>query len=333
MNQHNQKRVILNIQTWDHQMKKFLVVCVMTFICALCQSLAGAWPQEKGALYAKTYLGSLTAPRFWDMNGQSISSMKEEIAPGSPLFKYYPEGRKYSMDFSAIIAGLYAEYGVTDKLTIIADMPFGYFSLTETYETDKDTSSNTYLQKPLRQEKSLSTFTYYGIGGRYLLYDKKSVVSVSAGLRIPPGGTNGIFADTVGMPFLSDGAFQNWFGLEIGLPFTDGWFETEIKYTGRHEELRDEVTFHAEYGNKSVEEIMLKFAIDITQGLGSRKEIPAFDTRRTILVENIGAITIGVIVQASETLFIEGSYQVRLFGENTWALNGTFGGIGIKTTL
>lgn len=314
-------------------MKKFLIVCVMTVISATCQSLAGAWPQGKGTLYAKTYLGSISAPRYWDINGQSISLMKEEIAPGSPLFKYYPNGRKYSMDFSAIMAGFYAEYGITDKFTLIADMPFGYFSLTETYETDKDTSSTTYLQKPLRQEKSLSTFTYYGIGGRYMLYDNKSVVSISAGIRIPPGGTNGIFADTLGMPFLSDGAFQEWLGVEIGLPFSDGWFESELKYTGRHEELRDELTFHVEYGNKSVEEIMLKFSLDITQGLGSRKDIPTFDTRRTILVENFGAISMGIIIQATEKLFVEGSYQVRLFGENTWALNGTFGGIGIKTAL
>jgi hypothetical protein len=102
------------------------------------------------------------------------------------------------------------------------------------------------------------------------------------------------------MPFLSDGGLQEWFGLEVGMPFSDGWFEGEMKYTGRHEELQDELTFHAEYGHKSVEEIMIKLSLDITQGLGSRNNVPSFDTRRTILVEDFGAVTIGVIIQASE---------------------------------
>lgn len=314
-------------------MINILLFSTMIFFCCLNQASAGAWTQPAGTLYAKAYLGSLSSPRYWDLQGNSISVLKEEIMPGDRLFQYYPNGRNYTLDFSAIMSGLYAEYGVTDKLTAIVDMPFGYFSLTETYETDRDTESPTYLRKPERNALSLATFTYYGFGGRYLLHGNKSVVSLSAGVRIPPGTTNGIFADTVQMPFLSDGGLQEWFGLEVGMPFSDGWFEGEMKYTGRHEELQDELTFHAEYGHKSIEEIMIKLSIDITQGLGSRNNLPNFDTRRTILVEDFGAVTIGVIIQASDKTFVEGSYQVRLFGNNSWALNGAFGGFGIKTSL
>lgn len=314
-------------------MKFLLLFSLIYYFAYLQDAIAGAWTQPAGTLYAKTYLGSVSTPRYWDINGNSISVMKEEIMPGDRLFQFYPNGRSYTLDFSAIITGVYAEYGLSDKLTAIVDLPFGYFSLTETYETDRDNESPTYLRKPERNAESFTTFTYYGFGGRYLLYNNKSVVSVSAGVRIPPGGTNGIFADTVRMPFLSDGAFQEWFGLEVGMPFSNGWFEGEVKYTGRHEELHDELTFHAEYGNKSVEEFMIKLSVDITQGLGSRKNVPTFDTRRTIIVEDFGAVTIGVIIQASETIFVEGSYQVRLFGNNSWALNGAFGGFGIKTIL
>lgn len=312
---------------------KIITFSVVILLSASCFMFGGAWPQPKGTLFAKTYLGSLSAARYWDKDAQSVTQGREYYEVGSKLFKTYPNGRSYTLDFSAIVTGIYAEYGITDNLTAIVDLPYGFFSLKEQFERDPDTSSPTYSQKPIRNDLSINTFVWYGIGGRYLLRSGKTVTSIAAGVRIPPGFTPGIFADTVNKPFLSDGALQKWVAFEIGIPFSDGWFESELRYNSRSEELHDEFFFHAEYGNKSAEEVMLKFAADINIGLGNTTDFPQFDTRRTILNETYGALSVGVIVQATEKIFCDFTYQVRLFGSNTWGLNGAIGGIGIKTSL
>lgn len=313
-------------------MKK-IAITVLVLIATSQYLFCGSWTQPKGTLFAKTYFGSFSAARYWDKDGQSVTQGRESYEIGSKLFKTYPNGRAYTLDFSALITGVYAEYGLTDEFTAILDMPYGFFSLKEQYERDPDTSSPTYAQKPIRNESSINSFVWYGIGGRYLLRSGKTVTSIAAGVRIPPGFTQGIFADTVNKPFLSDGAFQKWVAIEIGIPFSDGWFESELRYHSRDEELHDEFFFHAEYGNKSAEEIMLKFAADVNIGLGNTSDFPAFDTRRTLLNETYGALSVGVIVKATEKIFCDFTYQVRLFGTNTWGLNGAVGGIGIKTTL
>lgn len=301
---------------------------------SLSQSVhAGAWTQPEGTLYAKTYVGSLSASRFWDKDGQPTSQLKDVYEVGSHLFKIYPQGRKYTFDFSAVVTGIYAEYGVSDNLTAIVDLPYGFFTLTEQYEKDIDSTSPTYLQRPVRNDLSINSFVWYGVAARYRIRNAKSVTSIAAGIRIPPGFTNGIFADTVNKPFLSDGALQKWVAVEIGIPFTNGWFESELRYVSRDEELKDEFFFHAEYGNKSAEEIMLKFGADVNIGLGSKSELPSFDSRRTILNETYAMLSAGFIIKFSEKLFCDFNYQVRLFGSNSWSMNGAIGGLGISTKL
>jgi hypothetical protein len=82
-------------------MKKIIFIVLFLFVGYGITS-AGGWPQPKGKYYIKGYFNLLNGNSIFDGNGDVLDI-------------------NYDVKWRSI--GLYGEYGITDKLTIIANIP------------------------------------------------------------------------------------------------------------------------------------------------------------------------------------------------------------------
>lgn len=235
-------------------------------------------------------------------------------------------------DFSALIFGLTANYGLTDWLELNADVPLAYY---------KVTSSGRF------PDRSVFFPSYYGIGATYQLSRGKVNSSISSMVKVPPGFHDGIYDDPKHPTFLSDGFLQITSMLNFGFNFKEIWFKGGAGYNWRDEEPLDEIIYNAEIGLSKVEGTGIFVGCngvittgDVTQPLrpfyagasGSITEQQRVDggTGRfsTIDRENYFAINAGAFVGITDYITLSGRYAIRLFGANSLALQGGFLGVG-----
>lgn len=235
-------------------------------------------------------------------------------------------------DFSALIFGVTANYGLTDWLEVNVDMPVAYY---------KVTSNGRF---PTR---SIFSPSHYGIGATYQLSRGKVNSSISSMVKIPPGFHDGIYDDPEHPTFLSDGFMQVTSTLNFGFNFKEIWFKGSAGYNWRDEEPLDEIIYNAEVGLSKVEGTGIFVGCngvittgDVTQPLrpfyagasGSIAEQQRVDGGtgkfNTIDRENYFAINAGAFVGLNEHITVTGRYVIRLFGANSLALQGGFLGVG-----
>lgn len=306
---------------------------ILLFFAAQLPASAGAWTLPKGEIFAKAYVGTSSAESYLDSDGNSITTLETERTYGEAPFDT-TERRLVDFSFQQIVAGLYAEYGITDKLTLVADIPFGIFSLDEESDAtrvnlDEENNLDT-LRAQLDETFTLSSPVYLGIGARYrIIQREKLVASLSALLRIPPGFSDGI-VDNPDYDFLSDGAFEALFGLELGAPTTYGWIGASARYNKRAEDYEDEILLHFEIGFNNIPQAAFKINLDLTQSVASMTDARPFNIRETQLQSNFFAAGAAFSLFLNEHWFIDANYSVRIFGENTWSLNTFVLGGGLR---
>lgn len=285
--------------------------------------LGGAWTRPAGGWFGKMYLATGEAGSFSDSRGESVSGI--DISGSSDTSGV----TNLTFEYNELIVGIYAEYGITDDFTVIADLPWGHFSLKEKYRSTRIVDGQ---PQEARSDSnfSISSFLFYGLGGRYRIIQRnRMTASLAASIRIPPGGSDGI-VDNPDYDFLSDGAMEVAGGLELGLSTDFGWVAGAVKYRHRGEELEDEFFFHLEAGFNNIPEAFFKFKLDVIQSLTTFAEAREFNIREQPLQSNMIVPGVAFALTLSERYFLDVSYDIRLDAKNSWRI-GTFSvGIGVE---
>ncbi len=195
-------------------MKK-IVLCLTVIICSCFSNsvaLAGAWPQKRGEGYYKIGFRVTQADMFYDRSGNKMRV---------PTFT----------DFTT---SFYGEYGITDRLTLLASAPF-YKRLT----TEREIASS-------GNELTNSGFADSDVGFRVGLFGiGNSVVSAEILLGLPLGDDshpNGLLT--------GDGEFNQLFRLGFGHSFypKPAYFSVDVGFNNRTQGYSDEFHYDAEVG-------------------------------------------------------------------------------------
>lgn len=214
-----------------------LLFLVMSF--GIMNSHAGGpWtlPKKSGFVQAQAILPAYQYSKL--LNGVGISD-------------YIGVNRRtFNSDF-----GIYAEFGITDKLDIMTNLPFKYISTGELTDS---------LYNPeLLESGSLFGLSNYALAFKYGLIDKNFKLAVSAHARfntvardLDRGLITGFDANAFGLVAHLGGSFgkKSYGFLEAGF----------MKYTNN---FSDAVEIRAEYGTKLGEHFNLSFTLDARHAL------------------------------------------------------------------
>lgn len=177
----------------------------------------GAWVKEKGKGYAKLSQSAIIANQFYNLDGEIIDITTTGI----------------------YITSLYAEYGITDKFTVVGYVPFFRNTLNE---RQFRTSGR------IEPGDSFNSIGDINIGLQYSLLKKGSfVMSTSLTLGLPTGSTNG--GDTELLQ-TGDGEFNQLLKIHGGYSFYPAPFYTSfgLGINNRTKNFSDEFHAFAEVG-------------------------------------------------------------------------------------
>jgi hypothetical protein len=289
------------------------------------QTRTDGWALPKSDLMVKLYGAMPTASGFYNANGELIDRFREASDDDSVRQKIV---RDYSVKLAAITGGIYAEYGILDNFTIVADVPVTYWNLHERYSFDSSyvlrlspTDSGVVTEPVKRDRANLNRFRpdYYGLGGRYAWTNGNNLIGVNGIVRVPPGFKNVFSADS--SAFFTDEFLQASGGLNLGLKINKNWLSTSINYNYRAGDYSDEMQYYLEFGTRNVETTQIVVFSKYIQSLGSFQESAAFEPRRQRFQENY--LLVGGIfeIEFQKRLAVNAGYEIRLAGKNSWALS------------
>lgn len=295
-----------------------IFLSVTVFAASFANLYAGGWPQPKNGLFAKLNYFSSSAASYYEPDGKEIIEFKEYDSVNL-------RDRRYAMDFSSTGIGLYAEYGLWDRLTLTLDFPFSSFGLQETYSIDAN-----HFNYETRRKFSRTQYNWIAFGTRWqIVKTGHFTASLVGNIRIPPGFSS---ADTghADYPFLSDGSFQAMGGTETGFSFTDGWIEAEARYNKRGDDFKNEILLHIEGGFSNIPKTYLKIFADAVISTNNFNYVRPFNPVQSQLQETAYNFGGSFMAYISDGWFFEASYSIRVHGFNTWNSKMLSIGGGIK---
>ena len=196
-------------------MKKLstLLLLLLPFI-----ALSGGWPKKKGSGYYKLGYSIINGKHFYDELGDKI-----------PLER--------GLNFNTL--SVYAEYGVTDRLTAISYVPFA-------------TTAKLAMQTGATSA-SITTLGDINVGFRYgLIVDKPTVLSISATFGLPTGRTSTSTAGGEESLQTGDGEFNQFVTLETGHSLDRDFYASAFAGMNfRSNGFSDEIRFGGEIGHVS----------------------------------------------------------------------------------
>lgn len=192
------------------------LILFTTLLLVRQEANAGAWTQQRGEGYYKLGLRVVRATRFYEPGGNRIS---------------IPTTGDYTTSF-------YGEYGLTDRLTLVVDVPFKRITLNRQVER---TSGFVLFDGDAKTGVADSEF-----GVRFGLIRKgQSVLSAELLFGIPIGD------DTQQSGLLTgDGEFNQLFKLQFGQSLYPKpvYFSGEVDFNNRTNGYSDEFRYAAEIG-------------------------------------------------------------------------------------
>ena len=232
--------------------KIFLVVFVMLLVNTAVKA-GGGWTQQKGKTYAKLNQFAIVADSYFNPEGN--------IIPVQPTISFYS-------------TSLYAEYGITDRLTGVLYFPF--FSRSVLNNLEK-------LNGDFVKGDELNSIGDTDLSLKYgLIRDKSIVVSASLTLGLPLGVSAG---GETGSLSTGDGEFNQMMTIEASHSFypVNAYVTAIAGFNNRTKHLSDEFRYGLEagYTHKKLIGIVRMYsikpmnnasaAIDPVQGLFSNR--------------------------------------------------------------
>jgi hypothetical protein len=200
------------------------IIIFLGFCLFSSQLFAGAWTQKKDGYYLRIYGSYLFAQEEFNYRGESQDLYEEQLAYRDSYFK----------DLTLVI---YSEYGLTNSLTFIGELPFKSL-------TTKRTVASFYGGDEIA---TTSGFADLGLFGKLGILENPLALSIQAGARIPLGYSkepqnNG--------PRLGSAEMSYEGHINLGSSFypLPMYFSGSVGYRHRSGELNDEVIITAEIG-------------------------------------------------------------------------------------
>lgn len=256
-------------------------------------AMSGGWPKKKGVGYYKLGYSIVNGTHFFNNSGQKTSLAQ-------------------TLSFNTL--SLYGAYGITDRLTALAYVPFA--------TTAKLDHKIGFLKA------KITTFGDTNLGLRYgLIIDKPTVLSVSATFGLPTGRTStGTSGGGEASLQTGDGEFNQLFKLESGHSLSGGFYaSTFVGINFRSKGFSEEIHFGGEIGHAGNKLIsILKVSSISSLENGDDTETASAD----FFNNNMELMTIApeICLKLSDKLGISVNYTIYLSGKKTLASpNTTFG--------
>jgi hypothetical protein len=202
---------------------KNIIKLIVVFLVITSNTFAGGWTQKKGSSFYKL--------DFRYLPGKSV---------------YNDDGEKVNFTIEDLSFGFYAEYGVTDALTVTTD-----------WVTFHSTNIEESISYPSLDD--VSGISDASIGLRYLILNfGNSVISAAGKINIPAGKT---YED--GKLWLGTGEWNQTIGLEFGHSFypVRAYASATFYYRNRTEGFSDDIKWEMEggYSFNEVLSVIAKF--------------------------------------------------------------------------
>jgi len=210
----------------------------VAIIYALGQDVyaGGGWTYEKGKGYFKLGQSFLQSDQFFNPDGEIIDIRTTGY---------------YATSF-------YAEFGLTDRLTAIAYVPF----------FTRSTLNKLRFRMSGREEPGdeLNTIGDMDLSLKYGLVKSDTwVLAASVLFGIPTGETNG---GETGILQSGDGEFNQMIRLDLSRPFASkAWFNIYAAFNNRTNDFSDEYRLGGEIGTRLGESFYVIGKIDLVQSL------------------------------------------------------------------
>jgi hypothetical protein len=203
-------------------MKNKKIFTLLTLLIFSQTAMAGGgWPQPKGKGYFKLSQYSIISSSYYSPSGEILDIATAGIH----------------------ISSLYGEFGITNRLTGIAYVPF--FSRA-TLNEQQSARTGTVIA----EGDALNSFGDTDIGFKYgIIVDKPIVVSAGLILGLPLGKSSG---GTTGVLQTGDGEFNQIVSIEASRSLNKGksWISGIVAFNNRSENFSDEFRLGLELGTK-----------------------------------------------------------------------------------
>lgn len=200
-------------------MTRFFTLLLLLATIVQSAHAGGPWPREKNKGYAQLNFTYLGYSKFYNQNGDVVNM------------------RRNVTDFTA---QAYIDFGLTDRLTMVAQLPFKYVGTSE-----KIANSDTVSFTDTVPNGSLFGLNTVLLGFRYTVIDKK--VKFAVGLN---GEANVAKYDSITTLRTGPSTFVIHPYLSVGGSFYKDKFYTllDVGYRVRLQDYSDEVDFNFELG-------------------------------------------------------------------------------------
>ena len=223
-------------------LQKVSLLLALFFLAAPSVSMAQAWPKSKGSGFYKLDYSVIKATDVFDKTGK--------VVPFRTLTNH--------------ITSFYGEYGITDKLTVMAYVPF---FIRNTVNATKGAQTGNIIEPAIAN----NNFGDVDVAFRYGLYNKNGIsVSANVFLGLPTGDAKQ--ADGL---FTGDGEFNQMFKIAVGTSKTKWWTQGALGFNHRTLHFSDEFRYDFEFGYKFLNDRLLAiFKINGIESLnnGTAKE-------------------------------------------------------------
>lgn len=272
------------------------VLCAMLRMAPTAE--AGAWLQRPGGWYVNATLLLFLSQDFYDLEGNR-----------------QPLGN--SGKFEDIGLYLYAEYGLSNSLTVIGSLPYKRLE----YRTTSLLASSSGIGD-----------IYLGL--KYGLSDQPYVLSVQAGVKLAPGYATSP-EELGGAPPLGDGQTDFELRLLVGKPILThgGYFNLDAGYRARSGAPVDEIPLGVEFGYNLSSQLLAVLKLYGVRALaeGTGLVDPGLAGEGNLIgsgeVEDLAKLQAQLFFRASQSVGIGLLWEQILVGRNTTA--GTTFGVGL----
>lgn len=286
-------------------MKRITIFLLITVLAQPYVIAGGGWPQPKKKGYFKLGQSAIISDQFYDLEGEIIDLTT----------------------ISLFTTSVYAEYGITDRLTGVLYMPF--FVRSTLNEVERRQSGI------IEPGDAVNSFGDTDIGLKYaLITGKKIALAASVTLGLPFGKTAEGFSDA-GEPRIlqtGDGEFNQLLMVEASRSFYPSPFYASVGagFNNRTNDFSDEFRYSFELGYTGLKKWNLALKINGVESL--RNGDPGGGAGNGIFGNNVEFLAISpeVSYNATEKIGVAASAGFAASGSNILAAPNYSLGVFLK---
>jgi protein XagA len=240
---------VIQVHIFKRTMNKIRIpFLILSFIALPTLLFAQAWTKKKGTGFYKIDFTGNNAVNVFNATREFVTS---------------PQIRNYT-------SSIYAEYGLTDKFTLVTYVPF--------LVNNSLSKGTTTFNIPSSSNNKIGDID---LAGRFALPFKKIPIALTLQLGLPTGDSKNIDGLNTG-----DGEFNQMLKIATGIGKKKLWIQTAAGFNNRSKNNSDEVRYDLEFGYKFLNERLL--TILRVNGVESLKNGTAKESALGLYSNNVG---------------------------------------------